>query len=359
MAFFFSQESREQRAREKELEQQRKREKEERLLKESKEYCIWYSNETRRFIDELKTKNFNPSWGFEVEPERDILQGTGGIICGKKYVFDIPKVEGIAFDNVSKQLLYFTCSTGYYEKYKDSNTHLKYDYVLIPFKDIFKATVEVDSETTISTVSSKQGVVGRSIVGGLLAGEVGAIIGGTTSKENSISKTEVIPKKIAFNIQTIHPKYPIISFEFEKAPWESKASEGNKSISDIMYDIFSGEKELASVLIFNLERKCDTDTDLRYGRIHGWVDYQKIRDDMNSSYYKEYSSKTSDLEKILLRINRYVMQIESIIQQCNVENNNDSETGMDIVGELTKLADLKAKGIITEEEFSRLKAKLI
>ena len=52
------------------------------------------------------------------------------------------------------------------------------------------------------------------------------------------------------------------------------------------------------------------------------------------------------------------MQIESIIQQCNAEN-TDRENNINIIAELTKLADMKEKGIITEEEFAKLKAKLI
>lgn len=64
------------------------------------------------------------------------------------------------------------------------------------------------------------------------------------------------------------------------------------------------------------------------------------------------------MEIVLKRINKYAMQIESIIQQCNAENTNRGNS-IDIIGELTKLADMKEKGIITEEEFAKLKAKLI
>lgn len=88
MGFFFSKESREQRAREKELERQREYERKEQLRKEEeerkakierqkKEYCIWYTKETQKFINELKEKNFNPTWGFEVEPDNNTQQGMG------------------------------------------------------------------------------------------------------------------------------------------------------------------------------------------------------------------------------------------------------------------------------------------
>lgn len=368
MGFFFSKESREQRAREKELERQREYERKEQLRKEEeerkakierqkKEYCIWYTKETQTFINELKEKNFNPTWGFEVEPDNNTQQGMGGKQYGDVFVFDIPEIEGLAFDTDTKQMLYYTCPTGYYDTYKNPNTHLEYKYVLIPFDNIFKATVEVNSQTTVSTVTSKQNVVGRSIVGGILAGDAGAIIGGTTGKENSVSKSEVLPKKIVFNIQTIHSEYPIITFEFKKPYWGTGDVSGDKDVADTMWGIFSGEKELAYVFELEQKRNCNTYTDRYYHRMHGAPEH----DGNNKKEYQpilDFIMPFSNLEIVLKRVNKYVMQIESIIQQCNAENQLN-DTNVDVVAELTKLADMKEKGIITEEEFAKLKTKLI
>lgn len=369
MAFFFSKEAREERAREKELECQREYERKEQLRKEEeerkakleqqkKEYCIWYTKETQAFINELKGKSFNPTWGFEVEPDNNTQQGVGGKQHGSIFVFDIPEIEGLAFDTKSKQMLYYTCPTGYYDTYNKPNAHLEYKYVLIPFNNIFKATVEVNSQTTVSTITSKQNVVGRSIVGGLLAGEAGAIIGGTTGKESSVSKSQVLPKKIVFNIQTTHPEYPIISFEFEKPYWGTGEVSGNRNIADTMWGIFSGEKELAYVYDWEQKRNCNTYTDRNYHRVHGAPEH----DGNNEKEYQpilDYIMPCSNLEIVLKRINKYVMQIESIIQQCNAENQSSTDGNVDVVAELSKLADMKEKGIITEEEFIKLKAKLI
>lgn len=140
-------------------------------VQEKKAFCIWYSEETQRFINELQEKNFNPTWGFEVEPDNDSQQGMGGKQYGGVYISDIPEIEGLAFDTNSKQMLYYTCPTGYYDIYDKPGTHLEYKYVLISFDNIFKATVEVDSRTTVSTVTSKQNVIGRSIVGGIFSGK--------------------------------------------------------------------------------------------------------------------------------------------------------------------------------------------
>ncbi|MBD5511781.1 MAG: SHOCT domain-containing protein [Lachnospiraceae bacterium] len=369
MGFFFSKESREQRVREKELERQREYERKEQLRREEEErkerieqqkkaFCIWYSGETQRFINELQEKNFNPTWGFEVEPDNNTQQGIGGKQYGDVYIFDIPEIEGLAFDTNTKQMLYYTCPTGYYDTYNKPGTHLEYKYVLIPFDNIFKATVEVNSQTTVSTVTSKQNVIGRSIVGGILAGDAGAIIGGTTGKENSVSKSEVLPKKIVFNIQTTNLEYPIIAFEFNKPYWGTGAVSGDKDIADTMWGIFSGQKELAYIFEWERRRKCNTYIDRYYHRVHGAPEH----DGNNEKEYQpilDYIMPFSNLEIVLKRVNRYAMQIESIIQQCNAEKQSNNDTGIDIIAELTKLADMKEKGIITEEEFAKLKAKLI
>lgn len=160
-----------------------------------------------------------------------------------------------------------------------------------------------------------------------------------------------------FNIQTTHPEYPIITFEFEKPYWGIGEVSGNKDVSDTMWGIFSGEKELAYVFELKQKRNCNTYTDRYYCRVHGEPEH----DGNNEKEYQpilDYIAPFSNLEIVLKRINKYVMQIESIIQQCNAENTNRGNS-IDIIGELTKLADMKEKGIITEEEFAKLKAKLI
>lgn len=358
MGFFFSKESREQRAREKEQLRKEEEERKEKIERQKKAYCLWYTRETQRFINELKEKNFNPTWGFEVEPDNDIQQGMGGKQYGDVYIFDIPEIEGLAFDTNTKQMLYYTCPTGYYDIYNRSNTKLDYKYIFIPFDNIFKATVEVNSQTTVSTVTSKQNVIGRSIVGGILAGEAGAIIGGTTGKENSVSKSEVLPKKIVFSVQTTNSEYPVITFEFNKPYWGAGAVSGDKNVADTMWGIFSGQKELACVFEWEQKRKCNTYTDRYYNRVHGAPEH----DGNNEKEYRpvlDYIMPSSNLETVLKRVNKYVMQIEAIIQQCNTENKSNNDVGIDIIAELTKLADMKEKGIITEEEFAKLKAKLI
>ena len=59
-----------------------------------------------------------------------------------------------------------------------------------------------------------------------------------------------------------------------------------------------------------------------------------------------------------MRLDKYAMQVQSIIQQ-NYINNKEDDKNRDIISEITKLAEMKEKGLITEEEFIKLKAQLI
>lgn len=364
VALFFSKEAREKRARQKEvdrkLDEERKerirqgeQERIERIEKEKRQFCVWYSRQTQQFVSELAKKGFKPSWGFEVESNYNAQQGIGGSQYGNCFVFDVPPLEGLAFDMDSKQMLYFTCPTGYYKKFNYPDTKLEYTYVLIPFSDIFSANIEVNSRTTVSTSMSKQNVIGRSIVGGLIAGDAGAVIGGVTGNNQSVSQAETLPKKIVLNIQTTHVDYPVISFEFNKDFWEEGTVASDKSMVDTMHSIFSGGDELVGFREFQQKRKCDTSVDYHYyrsGKSDKNIDLQTAIDDIIS---------IANLEIILKRVNKYAMKIEAIIQQCNKEIVDNSASGVNIVEELSKLVDMKEKGLITEEEFVKLKSKLI
>lgn len=76
------------------------------------------------------------------------------------------------------------------------------------FKDILEVEVIVDGEMITKTSRSSQ--VGRAVLGALLAGGVGAIIGGVTGKTSSIKKVKSIQLKIIVN----DIKNPILMVDF-------------------------------------------------------------------------------------------------------------------------------------------------
>ncbi len=354
MAFFLSREYREDRAREKELKRQIDMERKEREQKFKMEYCGWYSQQTQNFIDKLKEKGFNPSWGFEAEiKECNLYTGKGGMQRGSIYVFDIPSLEGLAFDMKSKQMLYFTCPTGYYDSYRKPNAKVDFKYVLIPFYEIFKANIEVNSQPFVSTVSSEQNVISRSIAEGIAEGIIGDEEDDITDWESEdnflVIESGKSLRKVVLNIQTINPDYPVISFEFIK-PYDPdpRCAAANKKIADIMCSTFSSSAEKVAFMEYDTRRKCKTIKDYYY--------YRK----KNASNEECLDTDSAIISTILERLNKYVMQIESIIQQCSKKKQSKTENqSYDIVLQLEKLADMKEKGIITENEFIRLKNKLI
>jgi len=84
----------------------------------------------------------------------------------------------------------------------------------LPFSKITDYEIIKDGETITKKKHSTGSTVGRALLGGLLAGGVGAIVGGATSK--SVSHTSDITKKLSLKIHTntlAKPSYTITFFE--------------------------------------------------------------------------------------------------------------------------------------------------
>lgn len=364
MAFFWSKEYREKLAEEKSLKRLQESEQKQREEKQKREYCTWYSCQTQNFIDALKEKGFNPDWGFEAEPATDYSLGIGGKQKGNIFVFDIPSLEGLAFDMKSKQMLYFTCPTGYYDSYRQPYTKVDFQYILIPFSEIFKANLEINSELVISTTTSKQNNVGKIIMEGIAEGlfgdEADNIIDWEIHEEPLIIKSQTVPKHLTLNIQTIHPNYPIISFDFNKSYYypDPAIFLSNKSMVDTMYSIFYNSDKHVSFKENHMRRTCKTIVDYEYYR----TSFEPKHDRNNreeTDFIFDYITKFSHIEIILNRLKKYVMKIDAIIQQCNRESQNNKNNTDDIISQLTKLSDMKDRGIITEKEFIKLKKNLL
>lgn len=362
MAFYLSKEQREKRASEKEIakqeELQRKRKQEEfqkkreqefldKYQKERNEYCEWLTEKTNQFKNELSQINFRASMGFEVEDVINLHYGIGSKQIADVTVFDIPKLSGIAFDFISKQMIYFKCKGQYYENYNNYKQPI-YEYIVIEFGEIFNVKIDINNVTTYDTVSNKD-ILKRSIAGGLLAGGAGAIIGGTTAQPKNTSET--LPEKIVFTIQTNNEKAKVIQFEFGKDYYNPNSKVlSDKEITDTMISIFSNQTTYCKFRDEKTKRKCDTNIDYIYERIY----IEPADFDEEFFYEKE---KIGNLEIISKRLNKYAMQIESIIHQNS--NGKDNEPINSIADEIAKLVSLKESGVLNDEEFNTLKAKII
>lgn len=320
-------------------------------------YCLWYSNQIKSFINEVKQSGFNPTWGFESIGESDLKFGAGGKAYGNLYVFDVPELEGLVFDMNSKQMLYYQIPTGYYETYNDPNVKFDFKYVIIPFSDIFNASLLVDSHTVVTTISSKQNVISRSIVGGVLAGSVGAIIGGTTGNENSISTSENVVSEAALIVQTINVEHPVITIKFNRSLYYYKEYFADRTIADTMYGIFYDKEEYVRFEERAQNRNCNTSVDYIYCLIQKEPDYDHDNETEFMRIFNEVLPIRS-LDMILKRLKKYIMKIESIIEQENKEEASNSVKS-DFMEELKALVEMKEKGYITDDEFVIFKSRLL
>jgi len=104
-----------------------------------------------------------------------------------------------------------------------------YDY-----DKIIASEIVVDGQT----ITKQSGTIGRSIVGGLLAGSTGAIIGGTTGSTTSNEKINSILVKITIN----EPTNPIFKIIFLNVPTEKRSLQYNMafSASEKLHGIIAG-----------------------------------------------------------------------------------------------------------------------
>lgn len=347
MAFFFSKERKEQQA--KKLEEKRNA-----FIKENMKYCDWLSAGTKVFLNELESKGFKASWGFEVSPcIMDFSSGIGGKQYDDKYIFDLHDLRSLAFDMDSRQMLYVTCKGGLYNNFIQDGDTIKYEYSLIPFEKISGVKVDVDSTTICETNISDGKVISRSLVGGILGGGVGAIIGGMTASKKAYTQEAKIPQKIVFTIHTSDREHPIISFKFKSY----KKWLGDTNIADIMYGLFSDTEQYFSLSNMDQNRTGGSKVDCFYERSQNIPPYDRNKKEEYEPVM-DYINRTCHLEYVEKRLDKYAMQIQNIIQQNSIDN-KETVRSVDIISEITKLAELKEKGVITEEEFTKLKARVI
>lgn len=114
----------------------------------------------------------------------------------KKYYDPVYKgpYKAIAIDSVNKKIALI----------------LKSGYRIFSYRDILESKIIEDGEEITTTSRSSQ--VGRALVGGVLAGGVGAIIGGVGAKQKHSSDVNKITLKIVVN----DIEYPAFKIEFLK-----------------------------------------------------------------------------------------------------------------------------------------------
>jgi len=119
-----------------------------------------------------------------------------------------------------------------YEFLHDNITdNIQYSTSTFDYKDILETEVIIDGETVTKTSRSSQ--VGGAILGGILAGGVGAIIGGLSGKSSSKEKVKTIQFKIIVN--DIKEPLQIITFFNESKSIDRNNEKFIKANKEIMH----------------------------------------------------------------------------------------------------------------------------
>jgi hypothetical protein len=320
------------------------------------EYCEWLNQKTIDFKNELKALGIIPQIGFEIEKSRRITNGGDGVLRDGSMIFDVKSLKGLVFDINTKKMIIFSFNGNLMESYAIENHEKIYNYSIIDFNEIFNVKVEVDSITTYQSSIPNKNMVTRTLVGGALLGDAGAIIGGTTAQR--VTNVNTSPKKVSLIIQTTNLDMPIICFEVrKKLIKDGDIGDAEYSIIDATLSIFSDMDKLFVFDNININRRNGSNEDIIINRAE-----KKIINNNDEDEFKK--TKSNYITRVKERFDFYAMQVETIMKQCDADRNkkyteNQESDKQSIVEELKKLAELKESCVLTEEEFLVLKTKLI
>ena len=167
---------------------------------------------------------------------------------------------------------------------------------IIPYDEII--SVEVIEDNTVIASKSTMRTVGGAVVGGALAGGAGAVVGGLSGNTSMKKKVKMVQVKLRLR-DISNPAIFINCFD---------------------YKTMAGGQEVKP-------------------------------DGLNGYIYKqglEHAQQIADLVSVIID------DVDRKQKQQTISNTTSS-----VADELSKLADLKAKGILSEEEFNSQKSKLL
>lgn len=342
-------------------------------------YTLWYSEKINCFKKEIEDLGFRGSFGYEIIKRNDTTTD------GKKFddfsFFDIAPICGVAFDNHSRRLIYYFTNPGIYENYANNKNVNVVEYRVLSYHEIKKAVCNVDSSTISETTASKSGVITRSIIGGLIAGETGAIIGGLSGGETSQTSMSTTHNSCEIIIYTNNEECPVIRLFVEKL---SNSQPDSKNSREMVVDLTEGvlgNKRKANYfnVATNQRKEYGASSGMyipsKMGEVYELVckrniyaedmeEYQNEIRTLNKSFdaelQKKYFKRIRDSVNIYETKKNFQEMVEKI--EANVLTVNGDANQMvtlTLIEQLERLVKIKLDGFITEEEFVLFKKKLL
>lgn len=342
-------------------------------------YTLWYSEKINCFKKEIEDLDFRASFGYEII-KRNVITTDGKKLDDFSF-FDIAPICGVAFDNYSNRLIYYFTNPGIYENYTQTKNANVVEYRVLPYHEIKKAVCNVDSSTISETTASKSGVITRSIIGGLIAGETGAIIGGLSGGETSQTSMSTTHNSCEIIIYTNNEECPVIRLFVEKL---SNSQPDSKTSREMVVDLTEGvlgnqRKVNYFNVVINQKKEYGASSGMyipsKMGEVYELVCKRNIYVEDVEKYHNEIRAldKPFDVElqkKYFKRIRNSVniyetkKNFQEMVQK--IEANVLSENGvanqmvnLTLIEQLERLVKIKLDGFITEEEFILFKKKLL
>lgn len=342
-------------------------------------YLLWYSEKLNNFKEEIEDLGFSGSFGYEII-KRDFITIDAQKLDDFNFL-EIAPICGVAFDNISKRLIYYFTKPDIYENYTQTENVKVVEYRLLPYHEIKKAVCNVDSSTISETTASKTGVISRSIIGGFIAGETGAIIGGLSGGETSQTNMITTHNSCEIIIYTNNEEYAVIKLFVGVL---NNSQPGSKTSREMVVDLTEsvlGNQRKDNYFKITTNEKTDYGassgmyTPSKIGEAYDLVCERNIFAEDLENYQNEIRAfdKPFDVElqnkyfkglRETVNIHETKKKFQEMVQK--IEANVLGEIGafnqtvtVTLIEQLERLVKIKLDGFITEEEFVLFKKKLL
>ena len=244
---------------------------------------------------------------------------------------------GCILDDNLKKIAVFSFGNTDYEEYLATNA-IKHRCEILNYSDIISVNIINNNQVSYSVSVSDKNVVKRSLIGGAIAGEVGAVIGAVTAD-----------KKINIQPSSGRDSKLIISFDNDNIPDINFGYHGSylKDNYKKLVSTYKGDyiryHECNYMLIKAFDEAPIEDAELGF---------------LDNGYRFNETVTLWDTNKFNSFLSEVAIQFSNIIKVCEKEGHVKKEKS-NLIDELKELKALYDSGVLTDDEFSLMKKKLI
>lgn len=109
------------------------------------DYCEWNNMQIQFLLEELRANNITPRYGFELQKAVNLNQRRNWVEWDSCNVVDLPRMEGIAVDDIHRKIILFFYSGGLLQSDFLEDESRAYDFLLFDFDDIVGVRLETDA----------------------------------------------------------------------------------------------------------------------------------------------------------------------------------------------------------------------